>query len=215
MSEMLKYTPAPDDDLYATAITNDWAGFNKSLNGYYSKFTGYTGYRILGAVQMDGAAAYLKPFSYRAGRDKNDNFFSADTYAGLGGTDTKIVKYTNLTQMFGNDYTAISISANGTYIKADSEIDANINASIYSYPSFGDASYLGLSLNSAQLTTAVQFCTMSTILALSGQSTFGSVYGMNHVSAAVKLRAGDIVRPHSNGMPPGATSGKFTARIFK
>jgi len=55
------YTPSPADAEYS--VVDDNAGFDAAKNGYYSKFTGYTTYRILGCYYSDGSSNVTHVFS--------------------------------------------------------------------------------------------------------------------------------------------------------
>jgi hypothetical protein len=210
LSQLLRYTPSPEDTLLTTPILNDWAEFVLAKNGYYSKFTGYTDYRILGIMIPNASGNATAPISYKSGRNKNDNVFASDTFAAWGGTDTKIAKFTNFTKMKGNDYTVINTAANGTYLLANREIHGFFEVSICSpvNPAAGDG--LGLSLNSPNLTTSVISETISNllnydlILSIAATMQFA-------ISGNAKMIKGDIVRPHGTGLTPYLTNGLFRA----
>ena len=193
LANMLLYTPSHDDSLFSDNITNDWTEFTQSKNGYYSKFTGYTGYRILGFVQVDGAGNYTNPHSYKSGRNKDDNTFTANGQSAWGGTDTKILRLSNLTQMFGDDYIVIDTSANGTYVK----FRRDSKASIF-FSSYLDGYAMGLSLNSSQLTTAIESITVSDMLAYVNLIS-ASAIGAYEMSTRYKAKNLDIVRIHGGG----------------
>ena len=102
------YTPSPADAEYS--YTNDWAGFDLVKNGYYSKWTGYTGYRILGVFSF-GASTITNVISYRSGRNKNDNFFHFTGWNTLL-TNTQVPK--TMLRCWGNDYVYANDGSGGT-----------------------------------------------------------------------------------------------------
>jgi hypothetical protein len=129
-----------------------------------------------------------------------------DTYAGYGSSDTKIMQFTNEREDFGNlfsnnhggygtDGLEITIAKNGKYVVSFSS-------------RFDAAQYLGISLNSSQLTTNIQSITDADRL-IEGHVSAGG--NDDAVSWSGYLDAGDVVRPHTSG---GANSGGSGRSIF-
>jgi hypothetical protein len=110
-ANFIKYTPSPADSEYSH--TNDWAQFDYILNGYYSKWTGYTGYRILGVFNV-GAANITDIISYKSGKNKNDNhIYITNAAAGRIGN---IQQYDTWYRVWGNDTVVTNDGANATRI---------------------------------------------------------------------------------------------------
>jgi hypothetical protein len=108
------YTPSPADAFFATPVVRDWAWFDPARNGYYSKWKGYQGYRILGCVHADTTADLESLISYKSGRNKNDNIFETNTISD-GTAVSSYVRFNNVAataRMWGNDYI---LSDDGTY----------------------------------------------------------------------------------------------------
>jgi hypothetical protein len=96
----LFYTPSPADaELLQTA--NDHAWFDPARNGYYSKFTGHTEYRIIGVFNTNNSNAITDVISYRPGHNKNDNQFNLSGWAAQV-TNTQRPK--TILKIWGNDY---------------------------------------------------------------------------------------------------------------
>ena len=78
------YTPSHKDNYFSKSVfahvfaavptVRDWSEFDTRRNGYYSKFPGYTGYRILGCYYMGASSQHTHVISYKSGRNKNDNY---------------------------------------------------------------------------------------------------------------------------------------------
>ncbi len=126
----------------------------------------------------------------------------SDTGNGHGSTDTKIRRITNSTTV-GTAITVANSAGNGnTY---------TINEEGMYFMSYDDSDStggraMGISLNSAELTTSVASIVVATKLAL----TMG--IGANAVgfcSALKRLSPGDIVRPHTVGTMDGTTHCHF------
>lgn len=117
----------------------------------------------------------------------------ADTAAGFGGTDTKIPYFTNVrVNALNGGLTVVNNSTNGLKITVNEAGDYAV--SYYAYLSAPN--YIGLSLNSAALTTNVQSITAATRLALA--TSAGADYAVL-VSWTGRLAVNDIIRPHTAG----------------
>jgi microcystin-dependent protein len=120
-----------------------------------------------------------------------------DGYAGYGGTDTKIPYFTTTTTNIGNMHTlTTNNNTNGCKI--------TINRSgRYSFTlvfAENNSVYLGMTLNSAALTTAMSGITDATRIAYGATLSADTALQVNAVRYFSK---NDIIRPHTNG---GATS---------
>ena len=115
-----------------------------------------------------------------------------DTGNGHGSTNTTIRRFSNITESVGSDITyadsstdgnSFTINRDGVYTISytDLRVAADIN--------------MGISLNSANLTTAVHDLTASERLIMMRQT--GNDYGS--CSVTVRLSASDVIRAHSDG----------------
>lgn len=119
------------------------------------------------------------------------------TYAGYGSTDNKIMRFTNSVENVGNMFSenhASGYNSNAEGLKITINRSGRYGFS-FSHFSTTDGNFLGLSLNSNQLTTDIQSITASDIL---GMVRHASTYG-GQVSVQLFLKKGDIVRPHTRG----------------
>ena len=106
-STCLKYSPS----LGENGETDSLGLFDNTRNGFYCTLPGLTNWRILGTLNVQGSNLMPEAiFSFRSGRDKNDNFLSATT---LNSLVTNATRWTNLTYAFGCDY--IWYSSNATF----------------------------------------------------------------------------------------------------
>lgn len=84
--------------------TNAFAVFNSSKNGFYCTLSGLTGYRVIGSIAGAATVSTLIPiavFSFKSGRNKNDNCLRANTAQALV---TQAIRWTNIDTAFGCDY---------------------------------------------------------------------------------------------------------------
>lgn len=118
------------------------------------------------------------------------------TSNGYGSTNTKIRRYTTTVTSSGSDITyADSATLGGTFT-----INTTGMYGISCTESFNGGQYLGISLNSTQLTTSIQNITAADRLAASltvGSNVPGSV------ATTIYLTAGDVIRAHSDGSGVG------------
>jgi hypothetical protein len=132
-----------------------------------------------------------------------DSMIRLDTANGFGSTATKIRRFTNIRQNIGSDILYQDSATNGASFTA-------ITSGVYSV-SFTDCTTatatIGLSLNSSQLTTNIFSITPSTLLA---HSYIAIGTASTEVSWAGYLNAGDIIRPHTEGVAAGSTPATFT-----
>lgn len=121
---------------------------------------------------------------------------------GYGSTNTMIRRFTNVVINQGTDITYVDSAALG----ATFTINVSGVYSISYTDNFGAASWLGISLNSTQLTTGVTSTTLSTQL--------GTVHSMvANLSAcfsiSVYLAAGSVIRAHTEGGATGNNNQQF------
>ncbi len=115
------FTPSPADALFSTPVVRDWAWYDPARNGYYSKFTGYTHYRILGCVYVDATPNYADVISYKTGRNKNDNCTVGNQLASNLFTASNVIYHMDLgnhtERVWGNDYMIADDSTDGFRVK--------------------------------------------------------------------------------------------------
>ena len=135
------------------------------------------------------------------------SYVRVNTANGYGSTNTKIRRFTNIVNNVGTDITyADSATLGGTF---------TINtAGVYSV-GFSDMftvdDFLGISLNSTQLTTSIQVITITDVLGLA-YSTIASrpVF----TGATFYAAAASVVRAHTAGSATGTSETHFTiARV--
>ena len=131
------------------------------------------------------------------------------TYAGYGSTDNKIMRFTNLDENIGNMFSENHVSGYSSNAKG---LGITINRSgVYSYMFMhgadgGDIQW-GLSLNSSQLTTAIQSIATTDIVSMA--YTMAAIY--DQLSGSMYFKKGDIFRPHTSGNAPNDTAkNRFT-----
>lgn len=120
--------------------------------------------------------------------------FEVNTYSGYGSTNNKIMRFSNVVE----DSTSELISV----VNNDPVLGANVTALTDCIVNFSfthnasAASHIGLSKNSSSLTTAVNSLTANERISV----TTVSSSGWSDVAATeVRLKAGDVVRPHTDG----------------
>lgn len=121
-----------------------------------------------------------------------------DTYAGYGGTDTRIPYFTNKnTDTSSGQYTIVNNATNGLKITINT-------AGVYALTFVGTAEvgsgapqYVGISLNSSQLTTNIESITAADRLVISPSP----VNLFMSASITLPLSVNDVVRPHTNAYP--------------
>jgi hypothetical protein len=137
-----------------------------------------------------------------------------NTYAGYGSTDSKIMRFTNVDTNIGNMFSENHVSGYDTN-KEGLEITANRSGrysfSFYSVTSNNGYSKIGLSINSAELTTDIP--AIATANRLTTQRS-GTGNGAHELTCAWVgyLAKGDIIRAHTDAyIPITAAITGFTA----
>jgi len=130
------------------------------------------------------------------------NYSAVTVYAanGHGSTNNKVPRYQTILENVGSAITyADSATAGPSFtINEDGLYEIYVIAT-YS----GGACNFGASKNSAQLTTAINGITTANQI-IWGASTTSSNY--NPVSRTIKCVAGDVIRPHDDGLPDVANA---------
>jgi hypothetical protein len=132
------------------------------------------------------------------------------TYAGYGSTDNKIVRFTNTIDNYGNMFsenhsTGYSSNAKGLEITINRSglYTVHYQMDIVNVP-------IGLSLNSAQLTTSIMSITKTAVLCTRyiQVGTYNADVGCN---ITLYFKKGDVIRPHnaSNTAPADNDLTKF------
>jgi hypothetical protein len=133
---------------------------------------------------------------------------SVHTGNGHGSTSTKIRRFTTALTSVGTAITyADSSTLGGTFtINED-----GIYAVKYRDAKGAGASYFGISLNSAELTTSIDSITIASMVAFASTPSAGLP---GEINAVVKLSAGDVVRAHTNAQTDASTAAtsQFTIR---
>ena len=188
----------------ATAITSD-----KILSVANTKITGnITSSQIApdqtlnGNVSVTGTLAATGAVSGTTGTFTGAvttplSYVRLNTANGYGSTNTKIRRFTNIVNNVGTDITYADSATLGATFTINT-------AGVYSVSyndQFTAVSYLGLSINSTQLTTSIQdSSTVANILCM------GTTIGANYsavVSASFYAAANDVVRAHTDGTAAG------------
>lgn len=124
---------------------------------------------------------------------------SVNTANGHGATNNKIPRFTTVAVNQGTAITYADSAANGASftINEDGLYELSTTAT-YS----GGACNFGASKNSAQLTTAITSITAANRVLSASSATSGAY---NPATRTVKLVVGDVIRPHDDGTPDGAS----------
>lgn len=120
-----------------------------------------------------------------------------NTANGHGSTNTKIRRFSNVVTNQGSDITYADSAANG----ASFTINANGVYGISYSDGFVSADFLGVSVDSTQLTTSISVITASNRLGvcLSPAANF-----TGNFATTVYLAAGSVIRPHTYGTASGS-----------
>lgn len=134
-----------------------------------------------------------------------------DTYSAYGATETKIPKFTNITESIGGTAGVIFSENHSTgYNSGNEGLKITINRSgIYYFKNMlyqNAQQYSGITKNSAALTTAIENITDTTVLASHLQ--YGTSGPVNESSWSGYLAKGAIIRPHNTGS--SVTAGALT-----
>lgn len=127
---------------------------------------------------------------------------------GYGSTNTKIRRFTNTLTSTGSDITYADSAANG----GSFTINATGVYAISYADLFSAASNMGLSLNSAELTTGAQSITASSRIAF---ATTSAADRASAVAVTLKLTVGDVIRAHTQGDTESAAPARAELRIVR
>lgn len=129
-----------------------------------------------------------------------DHCVTAHTGNGHGSTNNKIRRFTTVLTNVGTAITYADSSANGASFTI---VDAGLYEIHYYDSSNAASSYIGISLNSAELTTAVHGITVASRLTWLNVWDSDATAGGVPISCTrvVRLAANDVIRPHTDGTP--------------
>lgn len=126
-----------------------------------------------------------------------------NTANGYGSTNTKIRRFTNTVTNQGTDITYADSATLGASFTINTD---GVYAVSYSETvSAGTA--IGISLNSSQLTIAIDSINVADILSLASHTTSGY---SPVATSTLYLSAGAVIRPHTNGAAAGGAVHLFT-----
>ena len=132
-----------------------------------------------------------------------------DTYAGYGSTDTKIIRFTTVTENIGNMF---SENHGSGYSGNAKGLEITINRSgVYSFglsvqSAIDTAAGIGFSRDSNQLTTNILTITRSTALTHTYTVPSGGSTDILNTSITVYLRKNSVIRSHTVASPVPATA---------
>lgn len=132
-----------------------------------------------------------------AGTSVGDHEVVVTTGNGHGSTNNKIRRFTTTQSSVGTAVTYADSAANGSSFTIN---DTGLYSIYYAETNATDYSSYGVSVNSAQLTTSISSITDANRLMISRNSYNGVTGFPVGVSRVVKLTAGDVVRPHTDGL---------------
>lgn len=127
---------------------------------------------------------------------------------GYGSTNNKIRRFTTAVVNTGTDITYADSATNGGSFTINT---AGIYAISYT-DQFSAADNMGISLNSAQLTTGIQNITAANILSV---TTTVAANNAANCSVTLKLAATDVVRAHTNGTASGTATAACNFTIVR
>ncbi len=127
-----------------------------------------------------------------------------NTFAGYGSVDNKIARFTNLKESFGNMFTENhSTGYNGNQEGLEITINRTGKYS-FGWNMEATANYLGISVNSTQLTINIQLINIDDRACMNYANISNSV---NFVGCTATLNKDDVVRLHTSGA--GTTQATF------
>lgn len=125
-----------------------------------------------------------------------------NTSNGYGSTNTRIMRFVNTVQNIGPDITYTDSGTDG----ASFTVNSDGVYSISYFDNFNGARFMGLSLNSSELTTNIESITLSAVL---GYVLTTGASEPSGVSTTVYLTAGSVIRAHTDAGVAGTASRTF------
>lgn len=120
-----------------------------------------------------------------------------NTANGYGSTNTKIRRFTNTVTNVGSDITYADSATNGASFTINT---AGVYAISYN-DQFSGGGYIGISVNSSQLTTSIESITVSDIAAVAYMANSNAPV---FVGCTLRLAVNDVIRAHNSGSVTGA-----------
>jgi len=192
-ADIAKYTPSLGENGWSAGI----AAFDPTRNGYYLTISGLTGFRVIGTFRTGAAGAVLVDiFSYKTGRNKNDNQFDVGANGGFGATNTKCLRLTALDRALGCDYTLIP---NDAALGLSLTFHRNLLCSAFYSGSNASTSHeTAITINATTLTTTPINFPTSQIFGVKSESITN--YTANSGGSSY-VNKNDILRIQSNTEP--------------
>jgi hypothetical protein len=138
--------------------------------------------------------------------DQSDSCVQLRTANGYGSTNTKIRRFSNTVQNFGTDITYVDDASLGGSFTVNKDGVYNISYTDL----FASVQNMGITKNSAELTTSVQTLTVPSSI-LTAVVTPAANYSAT-ASTSVYLIKGDVIRAHTTGVASG-TDVSFEAKF--
>lgn len=129
---------------------------------------------------------------------------------GYGSTNTKIRRFTNTAKNIGTAITYADSSTAGASFTINED---GVYSILFTDGATGSGGAAGISLNSSELTTNIYSITATNRLAMSNWVASSS--GGITVNSILNLSAGDIIRPHTDGVGTGNFTTSAAFRITK
>jgi hypothetical protein len=162
-----------------------------------------TDMNVILTVPIEGWTAESEHVVAYNSRNAENSMVRLHTGNGHGSTNNKIRRFTTAVTNVGNAITYTDSAADGATFTIEEDGVYNISYS----DNMSAAAWVGLSLNSSQLSTSIPTITIGDILDVDYTAT-----GTGNASAtwSGELSRGDIVRPHTDGVSGGASPTTFT-----
>jgi len=127
---------------------------------------------------------------------------------GYGSTNTKILKYSTKTTdrgtCFSSNFASTMSTTDGLAVTI---LEDGVYGGTATKSTSGAAGHVGITRNSAQLTTSIASCTATDVLGIGRSDTGGASTGASFVKL---LSAGDVIRPHADAVATSGFVGSFT-----
>lgn len=187
------------------AITDIAPIYRNDLYGWYAR---HAPWRCIAIAATDGSSnwAWVSTFPNEVACQQNEILLL--TANGYGSTNTKIRQWTTVSKNIGLSMTLVQSATLGDSFV----INEDGIYSISYFDQFVGADYLGLSVNSTQLTTAIDSVTNTDVLGFVQSGAANDPMGF---STTVRLKRGDVVRCHGDGAASGTRTSTEKVRILR
>ena len=191
-ADVVKYTPSLGENGWSAGI----ASWNTTLNGYYLTIAGLTGYRVLGSFNTGASSVVSRNvFSYKTGRNKNDNDWYIRNPTSQTGV-TGAIRGCTIARMTGCDYIYVDNGTVGTEFTLQRNCHANASYSAYTNSGHVAASIL------ASFTTTNTWSGTSTEQQTIIAYVLGGGFGLN-LGISRLLNGAAIIKPLTQGVSTG------------